>query len=586
MTVQTKPRFAGWKVVALTALHAICWAGAFPPFGLWPLAFISLVPLAIAAIRAERRRTLVFWTFLTSAIGWAVLNLWVGEISGAGLPAMAMYLSVWTVLAALGIRRLERRRRFGSLPLALLLPIVWLGIEFIRGFIFFDGYPWYMLGQPLIGWLPLVQVADLGGMELVGIVPSAIAGVLADGLLKRGTVRQRRLAGAFTILLAGLVVSYGHLRVRPMDAGMRGPSIMALQTNIPQSNKVRWTIEEQSRDFISFRDATYAAVRSAMASEVAVDLVIWPETMLPGPGFDSGSIEALEAGGYWPGRRFAVAAMDLVDAIDVPMLFGTSTIIGLRDAGGELVWDQRFNSMVLFDPSDTGDELPDTEPLRYDKIFLTPFGETMPYISAWPWLQTQMLAFGARGMTFDLDAGTRMVRFPIEWVDEDGQVRSTSFATPICFEDTVPLLCRDLVWSEGEKVVGVLINASNDGWFGTSDGIRRMHLLAARFRAIENRVPMIRAVNTGISCAIDSSGRVVDLLPPRQVGMLGPQFVRLDDRWTLFSVIGQWPGRSVLAILILMLAFPGGIGGGPPVEPMRQAAVEPSVPNRQEGETT
>jgi apolipoprotein N-acyltransferase len=589
MTEQTKPRFAGWKVAVLTGLHAICWAGAFPPFGLWPLALVSLAPLAVAAIRAERRRTLVLWTFLTSTIGWAALNLWVGEISGAGLPAMAMYLALWTVLAALCIRRLERRRRFRSLPLALLLPIAWLGIEFIRGFIFFDGYPWYLLGQPLIGWLPLAQVADLGGMELVGVLPAAIAGVLADGWLKRGTVSRRRLAAVCTLLLAGLVVGYGLVRVRPLGAGLRGPSMMALQTDVPQSNKVRWTIEQQKRDFISFRDATYAAVRSATAAEQAVDLVIWPETMLPGPGFDSGSIGALEAGGYWPGRRFAVAAMDLVEAIETPMLFGTSTIIGLHEADGQLVWNERYNSMVLVDPADAAkatDALPDIEPLRYDKIFLTPFGETMPYISAWPWLQTQMLAFGARGMTFDLDPGKQIVRFPIEWVDQDGQVLSTSFATPICFEDTVPLLCRDLVWSNGRKVAGLLINASNDGWFGKSDGIRRMHLLAARFRAIENRVPMIRAVNTGISCGIDSSGRVLDPLPSRQTGMLGPSIVRLDDRWTLFSVIGQWPGRSILAILVLMLAFAGVIGGGSPVEPMRQAAVEPSVQTRQEGEMT
>jgi apolipoprotein N-acyltransferase len=97
---------------------------------------------------------------------------------------------------------------------------------------------------------------------------------------------------------------------------------------------------------------------------------------------------------------------------------------------------------------------------------------------------------------------------------------------------------------------------------------------------------MIRAVNTGISCGIDSSGRVLDPLPSRQTGMLGPSIVRLDDRWTLFSVIGQWPGRSILAILVLMLAFAGVIGGGSPVEPMRQAAVEPSVQTRQEGEMT
>ncbi len=548
---------AGWRRVAVfSVLHAVCWTLAFPPFELWPLAFVSVGPLAVAAVAAARTRTVVVCVFVASMAGWMVLNRWIGSISGAGLPAIGAYLASCTVLAALCIRRVGRSARFARVPLAALLPIAWLGIEHLRGHIVFDGYPWYLVGQPLIAWLPLAQVADLAGVLAVGVLPLAISGVIADAVLARGSAGGRRAGILGTVLLAGFVVGYGIMRVRPLSSAPDGPVVTAIQTDVPQSNKVAWSLEQQQRDFVRFRDATYAAAVDAAEAGIEVDLYVWPETMLPGPGFETSALDTLETAGYWPGRRFVIAARDLVDATGTPTLFGTSTVPAFVDGGEGLVAASRYNSVVLVEPDRA------SVPPRYDKEFLTPFGETMPYIRAWPWLQERMLAIGARGMRFNLDAGEAITRFELEWTDAGGEPRRIGVATPICFEDTVPELCRAMVWGDdGEKVVDLLVNASNDGWFGDSDGIRRLHNQVARFRAIENRVPLVRAVNTGISCMVDSSGRLVEDLPPRTAGILGPRAIELDDRVPIFATVGAWPGRAVLLGLIVLLVLPSRRGG-------------------------
>lgn len=559
MTDEIAPA-AGWRRVAFfSVLHAVCWTLSFPPFELWFLAFVSIVPLAVAAVAAARTRTVVVCVFLASMLGWMVLNRWIGAISGAGLPAIGAYLASCTVLAALCIRRVGRSVRFARVPLAVLLPVAWLGVEHLRGHIVFDGYPWYLVGQPLIAWLPLAQVADLAGVLAVGILPLAVAGVLADALLGRGSATSRRAGMLGTAVLGVLVVAYGMVRVRPMSTAPDGPVVTAIQTDVPQSNKVAWSLEQQQRDFVRFRDATYAAAVEAAEAGIEVDLCVWPETMLPGPGFETAALDTLETAGYWPGRRFVAAARDLVDATGTPMLFGTSTVPTFAEEDDGLVAASRYNSVVLVEPGQT------SVPPRYDKVVLTPFGETMPYIRAWPWLQDRMLAIGARGMQFNLDAGEAITRFEVDWTDAAGESRRLAVATPICFEDTVPELCREMVWGDGgEKRASLLVNASNDGWFGDSDGIRRLHNQVARFRSIENRVPLIRAVNTGISCLVDSSGRLVDQLPAREAGVLGPRAIELDDRVPIFATVGVWPGRAVLVALVVMLLLPS---RRPPVDP-------------------
>ncbi|MEE9129014.1 MAG: apolipoprotein N-acyltransferase, partial [Phycisphaerales bacterium] len=189
---------------------------------------------------------------------------------------------------------------------------------------------------------------------------------------------------------------------------------------------------------------------------------------------------------------------------------------------------------------------------RYDKHFLTPFGETMPYISAWPWLEQRLLALGAEGMRFNLDSNPQIKRLRLDWNDQ-----TLRLATPICFEDTVAWLCRKMVYTNGAKTAEVLVNLSNDGWFGVSASGRRQHVQIARFRCVENRVPMVRAANTGLSVVIDSRGKLIDQIGEGRYGAARTQGTLLaepllDSRSTLYGRLGDvWAWLCLIGTFVL-----------------------------------
>ena len=160
-------------------------------------------------------------------------------------------------------------------------------------------------------------------------------------------------------------------------------------------------------------------------------------------------------------------------------------------------------------------------------------------------------------MKFNLSSGTRTKPLQLSRGS-----RSIRLATPICFEDTVPWLCRSLAWNRGEKQADVFINLSNDGWMNTSDRARLHQVQIARFRCIENRLPMVRVVNTGVSIHIDSCGRLVgrigagDYGSPHTTGSLVAT-VQFDSRTPIFGVVGDVVGWVAMGFrcLILLLTF-------------------------------
>jgi apolipoprotein N-acyltransferase len=128
-------------------------------------------------------------------------------------------------------------------------------------------------------------------------------------------------------------------------------------------------------------------------------------------------------------------------------------------------------------------------------------------------------------------------------------------AAAICFEDTVPHVVRRFFAASesGEGQPDILLNLSNDGWFrGSSE--HDMHLAVSVFRAVENRVPLARAVNTGISAIVDGNGRVIAALPKLQEGIL-TQTIPLDDRVTFYSTWGDWLGMVCLAATLALLPW-------------------------------
>ena len=479
---------------------AACMTLAFPPFGLWFLCLVALVGPALA-LRTPRR-----WTAVLVGLGtlpfWAYEVLWTARVSALGYAPFALALTAYAVLGFWILGRIARR--WPRLPMAVVVPVAWGGVEMFRGRVAFDGYPWYFVGHPTIEFAFIAWAAAAIGAIGVSVLVAAMAGGIAD-LIALSAHRRRSIAvlvvvGSVAVMLAAVTV--------PRSAGASGPDAPTLtlgvvQTNVPQSIRGAWTLQKRNDEMRTLIELSFEAIQR-MPGEL--DLLVWPETMFPGLGLEAEAQAALEADGGLGdfaefNRLMREITFEIEERTGVPMLIGATGyerpfIRDLPNNGFSLTGDREFNSaFVLEGGSLTG---------RYDKVHLTPFGEVMPYISKWPWLERQLLAFGAQGMAFELSEG--------DGVEVLELASGLKLGTPICFEIANPAITRTMA-RQGAQVI---VTLTNDGWFGSFDSTRRQHLDLARWRAIEVGLPVVRAANTGISCVIDARGRIEEAAPPRE----------------------------------------------------------------------
>ena len=215
----------------------------------------------------------------------------------------------------------------------------------------------------------------------------------------------------------------------------------------------------------------------------------------------------------------------LTDRAGVPMLVGSLNYDHRPDALS------RYNSALLFQPGVAAIQ-------TVNKLHLVPFGEYVPLIETFPWLVALTPYHGTHIPSL------RRGQEPA-WLDL-GPYR---LAAAICFEDTVPHVVRRFFReSKDGRHPDVLVNLTNDGWFhGSSE--HEMHLAVSIFRSVENRVPLVRAANTGVSAIVDGNGRVLQSLPTLKQDVLIGE-APLDDRSSLYSSWGDWFGQTCLAVTI------------------------------------
>ena len=203
--------------------------------------------------------------------------------------------------------------------------------------------------------------------------------------------------------------------------------------------------------------------------------------------------------------------------------------------------DIKHNSAYVFAP----DGAP---PQRYDKVHCVYFGEVIPFRYGrlrflYLWLEP-LMPFTTHGDEYSLTPGSRFEVFAMTPRSDPG--RTYRFGVPICYEDVMPYVSRRFVIDPetGEKRLDFLLNISNDGWFVHSNELPQ-HLAICAFRAVENRVGIARAVNTGISGFIDPDGRIHDVVEvngvAHGVGIRGYSVstVQVDRRRSVYSWMGD-----------------------------------------------
>ncbi len=571
----------------LGAVSAAGFASAFPSVFYWPLAFIVLVPLIAVAQRTVRpsRTALGVWLAWMPAMGY--LQQFALTSAPAGALPLAMHTAMYPPIFVWVLARLHARYPARRAVLSLLIaPLLWTGIEVFRGEILWHGYPWFLLGQPLIDWPPIYGLAPWFGVYGATLAATVVGGALAAIEWRRPTPSAKGwwwrnllcplFAGAVAINpLASYQVDFGREADLEFSSEREFAHIAVIQTNVHQSIKNEWTFDKAAQDFSRFLELT----NEAASATPKPDLIVWPETMFPGMALNANAIASMRdsklgfKGSGAPLTVFHDALLEFQKELGVPMLIGAEAIEGLKfiQNPGDAVKveiESRHNSAFLI----TGGEV---QAERYDKMHLTPFGEVMPYISEWDWLEKQLLSLGAQGMTFDLKPGNARKVFKIDRATNFGSAKSVpsdeadpqapspkpqapslSLVTPICFEAAVQDVCRSLVYeNDGTRRAALMVCLTNDGWFYNWRGGHENHLLFARWRCLELGTPMVRAANTGISCLIDPHGRIIERRPDRRnsdadiegVLHLRVTLPRTDAGPTLFARFGNWLGWTTLA---------------------------------------
>jgi len=496
-------------VVLVAAISCFLMWVSFSPMEFAPAAWVAIVPLCLL-LRIEQLprfayRALGVCGFVGAVctLQWMRLGHW--TMYGA-LAALSFYISLYFPAFVFIGRRVVK----AGCPLWLTVPVVWTALEFLRAYLF-TGFSWYYLGHSQYLWTSLVQISDVTGAYGVSFLVALSSGVIADCLPANMLVRlglaksesevlsaaklSMIVAASTSVGLVLLSVVYGSIRMQPLDVAGEGPVVAVAQGNFTPELKHdpdEWLRMVREHDILTRR-----------AAGLRPDLIVWPETMFPVPDLiigdgvtDADLVDHVTLPGATSNSDFAQQEIDRWHSGYARELLenrsqeaGAAMLVGLITEVALKGDHQKFNSAAFIRP-DLGYSG------RYDKLHRVLFGEYIPLRTVFPWL-AKVTPFGEG---FGIDAGIQPASF------EYANVR---FAPIICFEDTVPQLVRraaNTIDAAG-KTPDVLINMTNDGWFRGSSELDQ-HLITATFRCIENRKPMVRAVNAGISAFIDSSGRI------------------------------------------------------------------------------
>lgn len=520
---------------------------AYAPFKQFYCAWIGLAPWLVLVGNAPTKKSAFFWSWLTGIVFFSVNLWWIGYVTVPGAMGLMLYMGVWFAVNAMVIRGVgllevgdsaKPQAAWKPVVAVLLIAATWVAQEWIRGNLF-TGLPWLYIGHTQTSVLAMCQIADLTSVYGVTFWVVMVNAWVALFVLHRLNPARLIVAGVVVVGLLGLILGYGLFRMGQRTS-YAGPTVLVVQPDYPQSNSgAKGASLDEILDFHLKQTTDY--LKKLPPDGEKPDLVAWSETMLPelNPDYrryaynlvfkDDGRI----VGEYLDGVSATLAR--LARTYEMNMIVGAHTMLPDREVGGKRRWRQR-NSAYYYDR--TGEQ----SPLRYDKIHLVPFGEFMPFRESFPLLFQFFNLFNPyKDGEYTVEAGTELTVFPLAATGVPTQSGKASqdfkFITAICFEDVDSrLMARALAAPDGGKRADFIVNLTNDGWFAFNQ--MPQHLQLSVFRCIENRVPIARSVNTGVSGFIDPVGRVYDTIPVHQVGVRAARLT-LDRRVAPYTHLGD-----------------------------------------------
>ncbi len=518
---------AGPGNLLLPAASAVLLFSAFPPLHLLIPSFVALVPIAVWTVDRSAERGGAGQAFRGGLwfglLYFGLLLHWIASalvwFTGWAIPAYLAVVSMLAVGAGSFTWALHRIVRRGGVPLWLALPSAWTSLEWLRAHAPGElAFPWLGLGTSLTAFPELVGAAELVGARGITFWLALLNGLLAEVVLaardERGGQRALAFAAAFTVVLA-VPGGWGYWRADTLPLRAVG-RVVAVQPNIPEPVRL---------DPLGSIDRTLAALErvtpkpgefSAASHTRSPELVVWPETTI---------LARLEED-----TELRRRVLEIARRWGAPVLFGA---IGQGSEGTRR--SVPFNSAFLAAADGS------LTPFRYDKHRLVPLVERVPFVPV-SWVESEG-AFGQYGRGDDWPLGS--------------MAGGARFGTLLCYESAYPGHSRRF----RQEGADVLVNLTNDAWFGREPWYSRttalwQHPAHLVMRAIENRVGVARAANTGVSLFVDPRGHVearTELFTPDVTGAT----LLTSDVTTLYTRTGDVTGLGAMLVTLVSVAGAG-----------------------------
>jgi apolipoprotein N-acyltransferase len=528
--VAAPQRWERARWLAASVVSGVLWFLACADFDIWPLAWFAMVPTLFAIERASTMRRAILFAWVAGIVANAGGFYWITNLLvrfahlswPVALFAFALMCAYQALTFALFAWVLRRVREHKPLPMTLVAPLVMVAFELVTPMLF----PWYLAITQ--AWqLHVIQIADLTGPLGVSALLIMVNGAIYDV----ATTRRWQPAAVAAAVIVGVLL-YGEMRIRQVDdlvAAAPKIKVGIVQGNVPFNEK---GYENPGLAQGQLRDLKEKSVELEAAG---ADLILWSETALP-----YALPRTLE---HEPpvGIRSSIVNGERVTLFRAPLIFGALSYD--VDAEGRMIRRDPYNSAYLLDEQGffAG---------RFDKLFLVMFSEQIPFVQTFPWLR-KILPDNSGNLTPGKDVEVFAIR------TKAGQL--VKAAPMICFEDIISAFSVKI----GRKKPNLLVNITNDAWFGdTSEPWE--HLALAVFRSVEVRTAMARAVNTGVSAIIDPKGAItaktyaVDpLITPTPADTLLAEAPLVEGGKTLYVQVGDVFGYLCAGLtLFLWLVLP------------------------------
>lgn len=497
------------------------------PLGNPLIGLLSISPLLLSIYRchtyAQAARATILFTTVSTALSYYWLayfqdfSFWTlgGTVAGYALFGAMLGPMLRSVAIAAGRLR----------PYA--VACAWTAYEFLKSYGFL-GFPWGLIAYPVHAITPLIQFTSLTGVWGLSLLMALSNAVIAEGVTQP---RRRQPIRAYIViaLIASSAMIHGLLRLGSApssdSAEEQDPTI---EVALIQHNRNPWNDDDDGSSVQTLMQLTRQAL-----SQGKVDLIVWSETALRHPpvGEYARTFERIPKGD--PLGNF-------LRSLDTHLITGAP----YPTPTDQSRWS---NASILVGPYSSWFD-------HYRKQQLVPFAERVPFYEVGFIRRFYSSVVGIGG---GWAPGSESTVFSIR----TRKGRMVQLSTPICFEDAFPALNRRFVLAGAE----LLINLTNDSWSETLSA-QTHHLIAARFRSIENGLPVLRATNGGVTAAFDRYGRVIEgsVLPPFEATETRIA-LRLPAKTTTtpYTRFGDFLPITLIVILFMMLARHAASSGRP-----------------------